>query len=47
MAYHEVNNCYLPEEQPYEEKDDDTIEAEKAKNVRTYTLYKEILSLRA
>ena len=27
--------------------DDTKIEAEKAKNVRTYTLYKEILSLRA
>ena len=48
MADREVNYDYLPEEQPHEEQDDD-IEtgAKKAKNVRTYTLCKEILLLRA
>ena len=48
MADREVNDNYLPEEQPYEEQDDDTkIEAKKANNVRTYIICKEILSLRA
>ena len=42
MADHEVNDNYLPEEQPHEVQDDDTeTEAKKAKNVRTYTLCKE------
>ena len=48
MADRDVNDNYLPKEQPHEEQDDDTeTEVEKAKNVRTYTLCKEILSLRA
>ena len=38
MADREVNDDYLPEEQQHKEQDDDTeTEAEKAKDVRTYT----------
>ena len=48
MADREVDDDYLPEEQSHEEQDDDTeTKMEKAKNVRTYTICKEILSLRA
>ena len=48
MVDHEVDDDYLPEEQQHEEQADDTkTEVEKAKNVRTYTICKEILSLRA
>ena len=44
----EVDDDYLPKEQPHEEQDDDReTESEKENNVRTYTIYKEILSLRA
>ena len=46
MVEHEVNDN-IPEEQPHDEQDDHTnIKAEKAKNIRTYTLCKEMLSLR-
>ena len=48
MADREVNDDYLLEQQPHEEQEDNTeTEAEKEKNVRTYTICKEILSLRA
>ena len=47
MADNEVNDDYLPEEYPHEEQDDDTeTEAEKVENIKTYTLCKEIHSLR-
>ena len=48
MADCEVNDDNILKEQPHEEYDDDTkTEAEKAKNVSTYILCEEILSLRA
>ena len=49
MADFEVNDDILLEEQPYEEQQDDhtKTKADKTKNVRTYTLCKEILALRA
>ena len=48
MADREVNDDYLTKEQPNEEWDEDIeTEVEKANNVWTYTIFKEILSLRA
>ena len=47
MTNCEVNDDYLLEEKPHEKQDDDTeTVAKKAKNVRTYTVCKEILSLK-
>ena len=48
MVDREVDNDYLPEEQPHEEQDNNIeTEAEKANNVRIYIICKETLSLRA
>ena len=49
MADREVNDDILPEKQPHEEQQDDDTEIETniPKNVRTYTLCKEIFALRA
>ena len=48
MVDHEVNDDNVAKEQPHKDQGDDSeTEVEKAKNVRTYTLCKEILALKA